>query len=105
MEKSFPLLNAVALTLKGNPEISLIEVQGHTDDRGESAYNLDLSNRRANAVLTFIAGKGIARDRLTARGYGETKPSVELGGRAGQDLEAARSKNRRVQFKILKKKK
>ena len=45
--QSYPILDAVAATLQGNPSIQLIEVQGHTDERGNDAYNLDLSDRRA----------------------------------------------------------
>ena len=44
---SYPILDAVAATMQGNPSIQLIEIQGHTDERGDDAYNLDLSDRRA----------------------------------------------------------
>jgi outer membrane protein OmpA-like peptidoglycan-associated protein len=47
---SFPLLDAIAATIKGNPQIQLIEVQGHADERGDDAHNLDLTERRAAAV-------------------------------------------------------
>ena len=103
LPQSFPLLNAVALTLKGNPEITLIEVQGHTDDRGEDGYNMELSNDRANAVRTFLIDKGITTGRLRAKGYGETAPARPTQGLRGADLDSARSKNRRVQFKIVTK--
>ena len=94
--QSYPILDAVAATLQGNPSIQLIEVQGHTDERGDDAYNLDLSDKRAHAVEKYLADKGIDPKRLTAQGYGETQP---LDRRSN---EAAWAKNRRVAFLILK---
>ncbi len=100
--KSFPLLNAVALVIKGNADIQLIEVQGHTDDVGDDASNLKLSDDRANAVRTFLIEKGVEADRLRAKGYGETVEAVLIKGLTGKKLNDARSDNRRVQFDILK---
>lgn len=96
MTKSYPILDAVAATLQGNPGISLVEVQGHTDERGNDAYNLDLSDRRANAVREYLIGKGVEAQRLNAQGYGETQPIDR------NHNEAAWAKNRRVAFLILK---
>ncbi len=94
--ESYPILDAVAATLQGNPSIMLVEVQGHTDERGDDAYNLDLSDRRAHAVKDYLVGKGVDEKRLTAQGYGETQP-IDRGHN-----EAAWAKNRRVAFLILK---
>ncbi|MGE0547670.1 MAG: OmpA family protein [Kofleriaceae bacterium] len=94
--QSFPILDAVAATLQGNPSIMLVEVQGHTDERGNDAYNLDLSDRRAHAVEKYLVDKGVEASRLTAQGYGETQP---LDRRSN---EAAWAKNRRVAFLIIK---
>ncbi len=94
--ESFPILDAVAATLEGNPDIQLIEVQGHTDERGNDAYNLDLSTKRAAAVKQYLIDKGIDKDRLESQGYGETQP---LDNRRN---EAAYAKNRRVEFLIVK---
>ncbi|HMG53516.1 MAG TPA: OmpA family protein [Kofleriaceae bacterium] len=96
LPKSFPILDAVAATVKGNPSIQLIEIQGHTDERGDDAYNLDLSDRRAKAVMKYLVDHGVEDKRLTAQGYGETQP---LDRRRN---EAAWAKNRRVAFLILK---
>jgi OOP family OmpA-OmpF porin len=74
MSKSFPILDAVAATLEGTVDIQLIEIQGHTDDQGGDAYNLDLSNRRAASVRRYLIEKGIAAERLTSQGYGESQP-------------------------------
>jgi outer membrane protein OmpA-like peptidoglycan-associated protein len=94
--KSYPILDAVALALHDNPDIQLVEVRGHTDERGDDAYNLDLSDRRAAAVVTYLIGKGIDADRLTSTGYGETMPLDPSHN------EAAWAKNRRVEFQIRK---
>jgi len=77
--------------LKENPQIR-VEVQGHTCDLGDAAYNMDLSDRRANAIKDYLISQGIAADRLTARGYGEERP------RFPNDSEANRAKNRRVEL-------
>ncbi len=94
--QSYPILDAVAATLQGNPSIQLIEVQGHTDERGDDAYNLDLSDKRAHSVEKYLADKGVDAKRLTAQGYGETQPVDRRSN------EAAWAKNRRVAFLILK---
>ncbi len=94
--QSFPILDAVAATLQGNPSIQLIEVQGHTDERGNDAYNLDLSDRRAAAVKKYLEDKGVDAKRLESQGYGETQPVDN------RHNEAAWAKNRRVAFLILK---
>jgi outer membrane protein OmpA-like peptidoglycan-associated protein len=101
-KKSFPLLNAVSLVLKGNPGITLVEVQGHTDDVGNDNMNMKLSDARANAVRNFLVGKGIDATRLRAKGYGETQPAQGIDSLRGGNLRKARDKNRRVQFEILK---
>jgi len=93
---SYPILDAVAATMQGNPSIQLIEIQGHTDERGDDAYNLDLSDRRAKSVLKYLADKGVDAKRLTSQGYGETQPLDR------RHNEAAWAKNRRVAFLIIK---
>ena len=82
--------------MNGNPGLSQVEVQGHTDERGDDAYNLDLSDRRAHAVEKYLTDKGVDAKRLTAQGYGETQPLIR------EHNERAWSKNRRVAFLILK---
>jgi hypothetical protein len=75
-----------------------IEVQGHTDERGDDDYNLDLSRRRAAAVVDYLVAHGVDPGRLTSRGYGETQPIDR------RHTEAAWALNRRVSF-VLKKQK
>jgi outer membrane protein OmpA-like peptidoglycan-associated protein len=69
-----------------------LEVQGHTDNVGNDAYNQTLSEARAKAVMTWLTQHGVAADRLTAKGYGKTKPLVDNGSDEG------RAKNRRVEI-------
>jgi outer membrane protein OmpA-like peptidoglycan-associated protein len=72
-----------------------LEVQGHTDDVGDDAANMTLSQARAESVVAYFTGKGIAADRLVAKGYGETVPEVPNTDKT------SRSRNRRVEFKLL----
>lgn len=69
-----------------------IEVAGHTDSRGSDQYNMKLSQRRAETVRTYLISKGIAADRLTAKGYGESQPIADNATDEG------RFKNRRVEL-------
>jgi OmpA-OmpF porin, OOP family len=89
---SYPVLDKAAAVIVAHPEIARIEVQGHTDDVGDDAANLDLSQRRAQSVVEYLVKKGVARDRLTAKGYGETEPL------SPETTRAARAKNRRVEL-------
>ncbi|HJX58684.1 MAG TPA: OmpA family protein [Thiobacillus sp.] len=73
-----------------------IEVAGHTDSMGSDAYNMKLSQRRAEAVRNFLISRGVAADRLTAKGYGEAQPVADNA------TEEGRFKNRRVELAPLK---
>lgn len=88
------LLSEVADTIIRHPELVSIEIEGHTDDRGGAEHNLDLSQRRAEAVRRWLIEHGVAADRLTARGYGSTRPAVP------NITSANRARNRRVQFTV-----
>jgi outer membrane protein OmpA-like peptidoglycan-associated protein len=70
----------------------------HTDARGNDQWNLELSEKRAQAIYDYLVAKGVAADRLRAKGYGETKP---IDKRAN---EAAWAKNRRTELRILQRK-
>jgi len=70
-----------------------VEIEGHTDNVDDDAYNMTLSQRRAESVREYLVRKGIAPSRLTARGYGETRPI------ASNETEAGRAKNRRVELR------
>ncbi|MBI3138544.1 MAG: OmpA family protein [Sphingobacteriales bacterium] len=91
--KSFKGLNEVAQIMKDNPAMSL-NVDGHTDNVGNDDKNLILSQGRADAVKTYLAGKGIDAGRITATGFGETKPVADNKTAAG------RQKNRRSELTL-----
>jgi outer membrane protein OmpA-like peptidoglycan-associated protein len=93
-QRSFAVLSEVAATLKLHPEILQVEIQGHTDAKGTEAYNLQLSQQRADAVRDWLIREGIDPARLLAVGYGNTQPL------ASNATETGRQKNRRVQFEI-----
>jgi outer membrane protein OmpA-like peptidoglycan-associated protein len=94
-ERSYDVLDAVAAFIRGNPQIDLIEVQGHADDRGREKYNLDLTTDRAASVVTHLIQRGVDPARLRSMGYGEYCPIAR--GRS----KAARDENRRVEFKVI----
>jgi outer membrane protein OmpA-like peptidoglycan-associated protein len=93
-EASFTNLDKLATILNEYPEAK-VYIEGHTDSDGDDAMNLDLSQRRANSVMAYLSSHGIAAERMTALGFGETKPVAENTSKAGK------AKNRRVDF-ILK---
>lgn len=87
-------------TLKENPGL-VVEISSHTDDKGEPAYNLDLSQKRAESVIEFLKQNGISADRLTAKGFGETKPIAPNKLEDGTDNPEGRAMNRRTEFTIV----
>jgi len=83
-----------------------VEIQGHTDDQplkagGKFADNDALSQARAEAVKAYFVKKGIGEDRLVAKGFGGTVPIQDPAGLTGAKLNAARTVNRRVEFKLI----
>jgi outer membrane protein OmpA-like peptidoglycan-associated protein len=92
---SFPMLNEIVKLLQATPGIKKMRVEGHTDNRGAAAMNLDLSKRRAAAVAAYLTQHGIEAGRLGSEGYGMTKP-IDTN-----DTDAGRQANRRVEFKII----
>ena len=98
LPRSETVLNQLAKTIVRMPWIEAIRIEGHTDDRGDNAFNQDLSKRRAESVLSDLVRRGVESSRLVATGYGEEQPidnNATLEGRAN---------NRRVEFVIIKQK-
>jgi outer membrane protein OmpA-like peptidoglycan-associated protein len=93
--ESFNELNKLEKMLSENPNL-MVEIAGHTDNIGTWDYNKDLSQRRAQAVVNYLKGKGIDPRRLTAVGYGKTKPIA-----SNDDEKEGRELNRRVEFKVV----
>jgi outer membrane protein OmpA-like peptidoglycan-associated protein len=90
----YPELNAIADRLNETPNVR-VAVQGHTDSVGPAAYNQGLSERRAQSVANYLAGRGVSRDRMEVSGFGETRPIATNETREG------RAQNRRVEINDL----
>ncbi|QHL88240.1 OmpA family protein [Nibribacter ruber] len=89
-------LDKLVQTLVDNPKIT-IELSSHTDSRGNDLYNQDLSQRRAQSAVDYIISKGIDKNRITAKGYGESRPVVK-----NAKTEAEHQRNRRTEFKVTR---
>jgi outer membrane protein OmpA-like peptidoglycan-associated protein len=100
LKTSNKTLDGAVKVLTDYPELKL-EIAGHTDDVGDDTANQELSQQRADSVKAYFEGKGVAGDRVVAKGYGETAPQVDPAGLKGGKLKAAQAKNRRVEFKLL----
>ncbi|HEY5823294.1 MAG TPA: OmpA family protein, partial [Cyclobacteriaceae bacterium] len=88
-------LDMVVDFMKSNPKI-VIELGGHTDNRGIHSHNVKLSKERVDKVKEYLVNKGIESNRITGRGYGGIRPIAD------NDAEDSRKLNRRVEFTILK---
>ena len=95
------VLDSLAAILQQHPTMR-IELQSHTDSRGNDAYNMRLSGERAAAAVSYLTGKGISADRLVAKGYGESQPVNKCvnGVKCSEEDHQA---NRRTEVKILQK--
>lgn len=94
LSSSFPTLDELVAVLELKPDLRL-EIAGHTDNVGNDASNLKLSQDRAQAVVNYLVKKGIAAERLEANGYGEQAPI------ASNETEEGRQENRRTEARIL----
>jgi OOP family OmpA-OmpF porin len=91
----FPFLDEVVTVLRSNPGLKIV-IEGHTDSDGTDEYNQKLSQRRAQAVMDYFVSKGLEPARLTAIGYGETKPI------ASNDTDEGKAENRRIELSVVK---
>lgn len=94
LPESFPKLDGLFEFLKEKPKIR-VEISAHTDWVGNDQYNLTLSQKRAASVVKYLTDKGLIKENLVPKGYGETKPVADNKTAEG------RAKNRRVEMKIL----
>ncbi len=92
-EASFATLDEVAQALKDNPSFR-VQVEGHTDSSGTDDHNQTLSEQRAQAVLDYLAAHGVAKDRLTSKGFSSSQPLDT------NQTVAGRENNRRVEFVV-----
>jgi outer membrane protein OmpA-like peptidoglycan-associated protein len=93
-KESFPELDRVSDFLNASPELK-IEIAGHTDNVGNATTNQKLSFNRAKAVTDYVIKKGVAKDRVVAKGYGAAKPV------ASNKTKDGKAQNRRVEFTVL----
>ena len=91
--------NNLLKLLKDKPNLR-VEIMSHTDSRGNDDYNMSLSQQRAQSVLNYLVAKGISRDRLVAKGYGETRLKNKCSNGASCSDEQHQT-NRRTEFRIL----
>ena len=103
---SFGLLEEISTTIKKNPHIKKIAIEGHASSEGSAAHNLKLSDDRAKAVMTHLVDKGgLKKEMFTAKGFGSNKVLVDdtekaTKGKSKEEIEALHEKNRRVEFNI-----
>jgi OOP family OmpA-OmpF porin len=96
LKRSYPILDEIAELLRVNPEIRLVSIEGHTDNRGSAEYNERLSHLRASAVRDYLVARGVTPSRLIFKGFGPRIPITT------NDTPEGRAKNRRVEFRIVK---
>ena len=85
--------------MKDYPTMEIL-VKSHTDSKGTSAYNLNLSNQRAQSTVQYLISKGIAKERLSGKGLGFTEPKIDCKENCNDEQDA---QNRRSEFLIVKK--
>ncbi len=97
---SYPILDQVVKVMTDRPNMR-VRVEGHTDSKGSDAYNQKLSQRRSEAVVKYLIGKGIDPSRLEAVGFGESRPIAPNQDESGKDNPTGRAKNRRTEFHVI----
>ncbi|MFT3794454.1 OmpA family protein [Flavobacterium sp.] len=91
-------LDKLVQVMKSNPNLTIL-AKSHTDNRGSDAYNLALSDRRAKSTVQYVISKGIAKSRITGKGFGESEPKADCGENCTEEQHA---QNRRSEFLIVK---
>jgi outer membrane protein OmpA-like peptidoglycan-associated protein/tetratricopeptide (TPR) repeat protein len=91
-------LDKLVQVMKNNTNM-VIMVKSHTDNRGTDKFNMNLSDRRAKATVQYVISKGITKDRISGKGYGESEPKVQCDKCTDEE----HAKNRRSEFMIVKK--
>ncbi|HSZ24358.1 MAG TPA: OmpA family protein [Cytophagaceae bacterium] len=92
--EAYATLNKLYLSFTKSPTL-VVEIAGHTDNVGDEGDNLRLSQRRADAIRDYLVNKGVSKDRILSKGYGEKNPL------ASNDTEIGRAKNRRTEVKVI----
>jgi len=90
------ILDDVSLVMRANPRIKRFRIEGHTDNMGDREFNVDLAERRAWSVRSYLIEKGIEETRLFPKGFGSTRPVAK------NNSETGRAQNRRVEFHVIR---
>ena len=93
--ESHGLCDEITQVIKDNPQILKLSIEGHTDGDGSVKYNQTLSDKRAAAVMQYLVDHGVAQERLSSKGFGESKPIGDNATPEGKEM------NRRVEFIIV----
>ena len=93
--QSLALLDEIVTVVSNAPQLQLLSIEGHTDSTGNPTHNQRLSEQRAAAVHDYLLQHGIATNRLSSKGWGQTRPVADNTTEAGREL------NRRVEFVIV----
>jgi outer membrane protein OmpA-like peptidoglycan-associated protein/uncharacterized protein YidB (DUF937 family) len=93
-QDNYSFLNRAAAAIKAAPAGTIIEIGGNTDNTGDAASNMQLSQQRADAVRNYLVSQGVDPSVLVSRGYGNTQPV------ASDDTEEGKFRNRRIEFKV-----
>ncbi|HEY0191178.1 MAG TPA: OmpA family protein [Kofleriaceae bacterium] len=99
LDRSKQLLDEVATVINDNADIKRLVIEGHTDSNATHAHNQKLSEQRVESVKAYLIGKGIDPKKLRTKAFGETKPIAD------NKTEEGRAQNRRVDFRIIERKK
>jgi OOP family OmpA-OmpF porin len=99
VDRSKQLLDEVVNVLNDNPDIRRLVIEGHTDSQASHAHNQKLSEQRVESVKAYLISKGVEQNKLRTKAFGETKPIAD------NKTEDGRAKNRRVDFRIIERKK
>ena len=99
--QSLIVLDTVVAIMGDNPNI-IIEMGSHTDSKGTDAYNIKLSQARAQSCVDYLASKGVPITRMVAKGYGESRAIAPNTLPNGKDNPDGRQLNRRTEFKVLR---
>jgi outer membrane protein OmpA-like peptidoglycan-associated protein len=94
-------LDKLVLILMKNKDIG-VELSSHTDSKGSDSYNMQLSQKRADKAVEYVVSKGIDKNKIIAKGFGETQPVAPNELPNGKDNPVGRAKNRRTEFKVIK---
>ncbi|HEX4418154.1 MAG TPA: OmpA family protein [Kofleriaceae bacterium] len=99
VDRSKKLLDEVVTVINDNPDLKRLVIEGHTDSNASHAHNQKLSEQRVEAVKAYLVEKGVDAKKLKTKAFGETKPIAD------NKTEDGRAKNRRVDFRIVERKK